>query len=198
MFGFRREETMAKKRKALKIKGKKQFEFDLTYEKKIFYNLWLSLNDNTTKKINDEHNFGSYLEWRQYFIKKYCEYDLDKLIEFSRYLKQLQRSKKAITDLGYIVITAMFTLIVESGFEIIGICTVDNFFVRLIITLFTIVAVVVPIIVYLNSTYSEMADNGLEMDLIEDCKEIIDDLISNYEKRLNGKDNKAKCMMRLR
>lgn len=93
--------------------GKRKYDFDISLEKDIYnYLSCYKMRRKVLDNLKDELRFDSYHKWRQYIREKYKDYDMDKLMEFSRYLNRELRGVKTGKAYWTMVIPVMLTLII--------------------------------------------------------------------------------------
>lgn len=129
-------------------------------------------------KLDEEQQFNTYHQWRQYVYNKYCNYTTEKLSDFSRYLNQMIRDRKPNRENGIIVITAVLTLLFSKLYEkaekylsyILG----YKYGLGIIVMVFACMVIAILI----SQITFPVFDNSIEENFFRDYKEIIDDILS--------------------
>ena len=173
--------------------GKEQYQFDYELEKNIYSYLY-GIHKKKHKKLKEEFKFQDYCEWKRYVYNKYKEYDSEKLIGFSRYLKQKISSEKPEHEYWKICIPIVLSIIVSRIPELMeGLQNIDflksiGSYIILILMLF--VLLICPLVYCLYSLMSPLWESNTRENLLMDYKEIIDDLIEKKEKSQKRAKNK--------
>lgn len=149
----------------MKIIGSKkqnnEFNFNKKEELLIYKSLW---KKKKSKKIDTEHQFCHYKDWKNYVMNRYKEVDL---IEFKRFLNQGKRENATNVQLYNVLYVAVFSAIVTKLFDIVE----KDILVTII--------VIVGIVAYLGM---KVFDFHCKESFYEDYIEIIDELIANAKK----------------
>lgn len=98
--------------------GKRWHEFNLKSEKNIYcYVCCKRVKKKALRDLNEELKFETYQQWKQYVCNKYQNYNIDELIEFSRYLNQMIRNLKPSHEYSSIVASALTSVIFTVTFN---------------------------------------------------------------------------------
>lgn len=132
-------------------------------------------------KIDKKFKYSSYLSWKKYVYDKYIDYSINDKIEFSRYLNQRIRNivpeheaqSIVLPILMSIFLTWIFSKIVELDYSMI----VVKREVILVFVLFFGIFIITYIIT--KETILPLFEDNIEKSLLEDYKEIIDEMIKN-------------------
>ena len=107
-----------KNRKTPKYIGEKYFDFDVEYELIIYKFLCnIHLKNKEIRKLNEEHKFITYVQWKYYITNKYKFYKNDMLIELIHYLNQKIRNEDSGYEYYRIVIPILLTILSDKLYE---------------------------------------------------------------------------------
>lgn len=171
-----------KYRRELEEIGKTKFDFIQNDEKKYYsYVSCWPMKDRVKKKLEDKYRFDSFKRWKNYVRDKYMPYEIDMLIEFSRYLNQCIR----VAESGYaywnLFLPVMITLILTELFEtLIGMkidVTNNSMWVSFIAYLLCQLIIISVYMKLIKHSLEPVRDNNIEKYLYIDYKEIIDEMI---------------------
>lgn len=172
-------------KRTLYMIGKEMYDFDMSEEIEIYFYVCCQKNMNKKEKIKEEYKFNSYLSWRNYIIQKYKDWDIDRLINFSRFLNQLKRNKKAHLSICNMMLPVLFTIFLSSCFSFIlnldfKDVIVRNYieFIILGIIIFVLIIFALFILAYMVKEIIEPVYSfDMEGNFYADYKEIVDDII---------------------
>ena len=169
-----------KNRKTPKYIGEKYFDFDVEYELIIYKFLCnIHLENKEIRKINEEHKFITYVQWKDYIVSKYKVYEDDMLIEFIHYLNQKIRN----VDSGYkyygIFIPILLTILSDKLYEqLITICNVEIHSILYVLGEIVFMAVVVIVSVFLiKKITATMYEKSFEKNFYLDYKKEIERIL---------------------
>jgi len=170
--------------------GKRKYRFDLKMEKNVYkYISCYKMKEKEMDEMSDELKFDSYYAWKEYVCKKYSDYDLKSLMEFSRYLNRRIRGVKTGQSYWQLIVPVMLTIsfteflkiFINLNFEVesfsgmrmkIGYCIVC-------IMVLTIIAVTIAL--FLKKIMDPIFYNDIESYFLMDYKEIKDEKIKVFE-----------------
>lgn len=181
-----------KGKRTLDNRGKKEFKFDFQKEKNIYLYLWrLKLAKKKVKKLEGKIKFDKYEDWRQYVRKQYIDDGKERLKEFSRFLNQKIRNLEPNREYWNIFIPILSALVIETGFDEISKTKIDTsssvFWVGFIAQMILTLIIIISMVIFIIKVVLPIWDNNIEKNLLEDYKEIIDEIIE--EKTGNGTVN---------
>jgi ABC-type multidrug transport system permease subunit len=152
------------------------FDFDL--EKKIFKYLYYGKK----RKLDKENQINSYMDWKHRIEKMYSSFSIEQLQDFSRWLNQKIRDSKPSHEYSQICITVLITWFLTK--------VLDEYCNRITNLKISFLAIVIfSIIVFFivlygcSKLYDMLFTENMKIALYTDYKEVIDDLISQKEKR---------------
>lgn len=159
------------------------FDFDVGYELIIYKHLCnRHLENKEFNKLNDEHKFVSYIQWKDYIANKYKLYKDDMLIEFIHYLNQKVRNE----DSGYedykIIIPVLLTVLSDKLYEqIIQMSMVEmNSLLYIFIEFVFILLVIVIFFFCVKKVLDPMLDKSFEKNFYLDYKKEIERILIEH------------------
>lgn len=173
--------------------GKDNYGFEYRKEKNIYCHLCgINCNKKGVKRLAANEKMNTYSEWEQYVSKKYEEYPVQKLKEFSRYLNQRIRNLKPNQAYWNIILPILLTLIVTEGFNFLmnlgvieqkeSIIVSASVFFQMFLAYFIVTLMVSGILIFLLvKVITPIWENHTEEKILEDYKEIIDNMIKNMK-----------------
>ena len=169
-----------KNRNTPKYIGEKYFDFDVEYELIIYKFLCnIHLENKEIRKINEEHKFITYVQWKDYIVSKYKAYEDDMLIEFIHYLNQKIRN----VDSGYeyygIFIPILLTILSDKLYEqLITICNVEIHSILYVLGEIVFMAVIVIVSVFLiKKITDQMYEKSFEKNFYLNYKKEIERIL---------------------
>ena len=184
----KKEKFMIKKKsnyRALNDIGKVTYNFELDLETSIYRYICYKHVKKREKKRIEEYKFYLYSEWRDYIHQKYENYDLKKLIEFSRYLNLRTRNIKPWNDYWTIITSICLTLFFSEIYKVlidIFINKSDTNIVSYVIMCFVIgIILYAGMIIVIWQTITPILNDSTKENMLIDYKEIIDDMIKEKE-----------------
>lgn len=160
-----------KKRKTFEELGKQKYDFDIQKELICYKTLcYYHLKKKKLKVLEDHLKFNSYMEWRDYIIRKYDTYDREKLIEFSRYLNRAIRDDKFDREYWNLITTICTTFALTKYFE--GAFNISPYGI-----LFLLIGLIIIVIELMYCFFFPSFDNNIKKDFFIDYKEIIDEMV---------------------
>lgn len=169
------------KERVKKMEKEKKFAkdiFDFDLEKKIFKYLYYGKK----RKLDKENQITSYMDWKHRIEKMYSSFSIEQLQDFSRWLNQKIRDSKPSHEYSQICITVLITWFLTK--------VLDEYCNRITNLKISFLAIVIfSIIVFFivlygcSKLYDMLFAENMKIALYTDYKEVIDDLISQKEKR---------------
>lgn len=173
-----------KKKRTLYNTGKDYFDFDILDEQnKYDYLCFKDAKKAKKKKLDKKFWFAYYREWEKYIREKYQSYDNDKLNEFGRYLNQLIRSREPKKDYMYLLIPVLLAEIVRIMLDYgtqFDFQTSDWSITPWLIALRILIIIFICIRIR-ESIFIPMFETSCQQHMLNDYKEIIDNMI--YERK---------------
>ncbi len=174
------------KKRTLNNIGKKFYNFNFGYEKNIYrYVCYKQVKRKEQQKI-EQFKFNSYKEWNNYVLKKYEDYELDELKEFSRYLNLIIRNNKPWQEYLRLITSICLTLFFTETFnEVISVWVEknnSNIIFSMIIWLISMFIVCFGVFIVMWQTIMPLLNDSIEENMLIDYKEIVDDMIKEKEK----------------
>lgn len=128
-------------------------------------------------KLDEKQKFNTYHQWKQYIYNKYCNYTIEELSEFSRYLNQMIRDKKPNQENSIIVITVVLTLLFSEIYK-----KVEKFISHILefkygLGIIVMVCACMSIAIFISRITFPIFDNSLEENFFRDYKGIIDNML---------------------
>lgn len=169
-------------KKTLEKIGKKWHNFDLKSEKTIYcYLCCIRVGKCKLRKLDYDLRFESYLQWKKYVAYKYQNFDIDELIEFSRYLNQRIRIIKPSHEYLVITITAvisaLFTRLIDS-YANMQIDSINLSMVNIIRIVLFLILIFIIVLFFAIQMLMPILQNDVEKNFLSDYKEIIDEMIN--------------------
>lgn len=164
-------------RRNLNELGKKQYNFDYQLERNIYcYLCYEKINIKKIKQMDKTLQFKSYEEWKQYIYIKYNNYNRGQLLNFSRYLKQIQRCTEPLikyTDFYIPVIMSIFVT------QFVNLFYINGFFMSIFF------GGILLFFIFIWNFIKPIWGNEISKNFIMDYKSIIDEIIEEkYYKAL--------------
>ncbi len=178
-----------KKRKTFEAMGKQRYDFDIQRELVCYEALcYYRLRKKKLKKLEDCLKFNSYMEWKNYIIKRYEAYDREKMTEFSRYLNRAIRDNEPDWEYWNLMTTVCVTFFFTKYFD----CFFDM---KPNGILFWVIGFIPLGIGLLCFFFFPLFDNNIKKNFLIDYKEIIDEMIEkkdecNSDRNISGFDKK--------
>lgn len=171
------------KKKSLEKIGIKCYGFDFRLEKMIYcYLCCIHIKRWRLCKLDDAFKFNTYSQWKQYIYRKYRNYNVEELSEFSRYLNQkirnIRPSREYINIFFPCIITAALTLLFEKMTDLYYAEVEISFTCLLILEIFIIILGIAAICMLIKDTFIPIKENNVEANLLKDYKEVIDEILS--------------------
>lgn len=161
--------------------GKNYFMFDFNAERKIYeYLCYKDANKKIKKEIKEENQFEYYWQWEQYVRNKYANYDDVKLREFSRYLNQRLRREEPTNEYMKLLISVLLTIGITYMTNLIINYKSDStvpFWFNFIFYLIVVAMFLIGLGAIFKTTYLPMLESNDNRNMLQDYKEIIDDMI---------------------
>lgn len=167
-----------KKSKSLDAIGKRRYGFDFQLEKTIYcYLSCLYIKKKKIKKLDNALKFNSYKQWKEYIQNKYASYSNETLIDFSKYLNQGIRNVNSGGEYMNLCMPVIMTLVITKWMETFLSIDTDLSGVPFIVTLFTVALLIAVLMFFLWKLIFPKLETSTEKYMLEDYKEIIDDMI---------------------
>ncbi|MBD5526592.1 MAG: hypothetical protein HDR04_19770 [Lachnospiraceae bacterium] len=169
--------------KSLDEIGERWYSFSLKSEKIIYCYLCCNrhrVKKKTLRNLDEKLKFETYQQWNQYVCNKYQNYNINELIEFSRYLNQMIRNIKPnheyLSIMASAVIAAIFTKMFDLLYQYNGFSNIPFWSAFLgILLLYIFLMLLIFFLIF--QVMSPLFDKHFEEDFFKDYKEIIDSLI---------------------
>ncbi len=180
---------MQRKRKKFDKIGLDEHKFDFRKEKKIYYNMYcLRGFDMGGISLTSDEEFMRFSDWKKYVIKKCENKELEKLIDFSHYLKQLLNEKGMSKELPTISFTAYFNLVIPAIIGgIIALYNSETIGFGLLARNITKYIIVFGVLCFLMQLALTFISKHEEKNFVLEYKMIIDELIESKKKEQSGK-----------
>lgn len=171
-----------KSKREIGDRGERWFGFHYDTERTIYgYVCCVYVKKGKLRKLSDKLKFESYHQWKQYIINKYKCFELDTLIEFSRYLNQRIRSVKPGYEFNSITAAAIMSWVVTKlmeDFIEVEMAVKSN----IICSMVTVIVTAAIVWAIVNLWYKCFWNNNTEENFYKDYKEIIDEIIEERKK----------------
>lgn len=173
--------------------GKRKYDFDHHEEIEIYkYPLGYRVKKEKEEELHRKGVlFQDYDTWKVYVIEKCSDWDINKLIGFSRYLEQRLRNVKPIGDFILLIIPLLLSPILSFFFDLLSEIAKGDISTaswKLKLALWVVIFIVVLLVAYeIWQAYEMIYVNRTKAHFYEDYKEVIDSLISERQQ-----DNREK------
>ena len=168
-------------KRTMNLIGKNYFMFDFNEECKIYeYLCYKDANKKIKKEITEDNQFEYYWQWEQYIRNKYADYDDIKLREFSRYLNHRFRREEPANEYMKLVTSVFLTIGITYMTNLMINYKIDStvpFWFNFIFYLIVVGVFLAGLYAIFKTTYTPMLESNDNRNMLQDYKEIIDDMI---------------------
>lgn len=175
-----------KRKRCVAKKGKDDFNFDFEKELSIYcFTRGEKISRKKWKKVEKEKSYNTYMEWKDYIQTKYCEFSLNKLVEFRYYLDYVKRRNQAIPDFTNPYISAFLAAVISYMFSFSTSNVTETVFgvQKFPSKVIGFILICVVFLACVKKTANIFLDNRIEESFCSDYKDVIDEMIGKLESK---------------